>query len=58
MWWRGRQPTVAFSDNTTVSAEIKGIDPSTDLAVIRVALSSIDSDIKYNQLQHLAIRMI
>ena len=36
--------TVAFSDNTTVSAEIKGTDPSTDLAVIRVALSSIDSD--------------
>lgn len=36
--------TVAFSDNTTVSAEVKGTDPSTDLAVIRVALSSIDSD--------------
>lgn len=36
--------TVAFNDNSTVSAEVKGTDPSTDLAVIRVALSSIDEN--------------
>jgi serine protease Do len=36
--------TVAFNDGSTVSAEIKGTDPSTDLAVIKVALSSIDED--------------
>lgn len=36
--------TVTFNDESTVSAEVKGTDPSTDLAVIRVALSSIESD--------------
>lgn len=36
--------TVAFSDGSTVSADIKGTDPSTDLAVIRVAKSSVESD--------------
>lgn len=36
--------TVAFSDNSTVSAEIKGTDPSTDLAVISVALDSITEE--------------
>lgn len=35
--------TVTFNDKSTVSAEIKGTDPSTDLAVIRVAVSSIES---------------
>lgn len=34
--------TVTFNDKSTVSAEIKGTDPSTDLAVIRVAISSIE----------------
>jgi serine protease Do len=36
--------TVTFCDDSTVSAEIKGTDPSTDLAVIRVARNSIESD--------------
>jgi serine protease Do len=36
--------TVTFCDDSTVSAEIKGTDPSTDLAVIRVARSSIEAD--------------
>ena len=35
--------TVTFNDKSTVSAEIKGTDPSTDLAVIRVAISSVES---------------
>lgn len=34
--------TVSFHDDSTVSAEVKGTDPSTDLAVIRVALDSIE----------------
>lgn len=34
--------TVSFHDDSTVSAEVKGTDPSTDLAVIRVALGSIE----------------
>ncbi|MGN0142795.1 MAG: S1C family serine protease [Roseburia sp.] len=34
--------TVAFADGSTVSAEIKGTDPSTDLAVIRVARDSVE----------------
>ncbi len=38
--------TVAFNDNATVSAEIKGTDPSTDLAVIRVSLDSIQEETK------------
>lgn len=36
--------TVTFSDDKTVSAEIKGTDPSTDLAVIRVELASIEAE--------------
>lgn len=35
--------TVTFSDDATVSAEVKGTDPSMDLAVVKVALSSIES---------------
>ena len=33
--------TVTLANDDTVSAEIKGTDPSTDLAVVKVALSSI-----------------
>lgn len=40
--------TVTFNDDTTVSAEVKGTDPSTDLAVIRVALDSIEEDTMNN----------
>lgn len=40
--------TVTFNDNSTVSAEVKGTDPSTDLAVIRVALNSIEDDTMSN----------
>ena len=40
--------TVTFNDESTVSAEVKGTVPSTDLAVIRVALSSIESDTMNN----------
>ncbi len=36
--------TVQFVDETTVSAEVQGTDPSDDLAVVKVALSSIESD--------------
>ena len=36
--------TVTFSDESTVSAEVKGTDPSIDLAVVKVALSDIDSN--------------
>lgn len=36
--------TVTFADNSTVTAEVKGTDPSTDLAVVSVALSNIESD--------------
>lgn len=36
--------TVTFNDESTVSADIKGTDPSTDLAVIKVAMGSIESD--------------
>ena len=36
--------TVAFSDNSMADAEIKGTDPSTDLAVIRVALDSVEAE--------------
>ncbi len=35
--------TVTFDDESTVSAEIKGTDPSIDIAVIRVSLDSIES---------------
>lgn len=40
--------TVTFSDESTVSAEIKGTDPSTDLAVIRVDLDSIEAETMSN----------
>lgn len=36
--------TVTFANDDTVSAEIKGTGPSTDLAVVKVALSSIKDD--------------
>ncbi len=36
--------TVQFCDDTTVSAEIKGQDSSTDLAVVKVNLKDIDAD--------------
>ena len=36
--------TVTFANETTVSAEIKGVDPSIDLAVVKVALSSIEEE--------------
>lgn len=36
--------TVTFDDSSTVSADIKGTDPSTDLAVIRVSLDSIETE--------------
>ena len=36
--------TVTFSNDDTVSAEVKGTDPSTDLAVVKVELSSIKDD--------------
>lgn len=36
--------TVTFCDNSTVSAEVRGTDPSTDLAVIQVSLGSIEEE--------------
>lgn len=36
--------TVTFRDNESVTAEIKGTDPNTDLAVISVPISSIPGD--------------
>lgn len=36
--------TVTFQDNESVTAEIKGTDPNTDLAVISVPISSIPGD--------------
>ena len=36
--------TVTFDDESTVSAEIKGTYPSTDLAVLRVDLNNIEAD--------------
>lgn len=36
--------TVTFANDDTVSAEVKGTDPSTDLAVVKVDLSSISAD--------------
>ena len=35
--------TVTFADNATVGAEVKGADPSMDLAVVKVDLNSIQS---------------
>ncbi len=43
--------TVAFADNSTVSAEVKGTDPSTDLAVIKVERDSIEEE----AMQHIKI---
>lgn len=40
--------TVNFNDDSTVSAEVKGTDPSTDLAVIRVARNSIETETMNN----------
>ena len=36
--------TVTFTGNKTVSAEVKGTDPSTDLAVVKVNMDDIESD--------------
>lgn len=36
--------TVTFEDESTVSAEVKGTDPSTDLAVVMVEIDSIKGD--------------
>lgn len=36
--------TVTFFDNTTVSAEVRGTDPSMDLAVIQVKVSEIEAE--------------
>lgn len=36
--------TVTFADDATVSAEVKGTDPSTDLAVVKAEISSIETD--------------
>lgn len=38
--------TVFFSDDTSVNAKIKGTDPSTDLAVVSVALNEIMQETK------------
>lgn len=38
--------TVFFSDDTSVKAQIKGTDESTDLAVVSVALNEIDAETK------------
>jgi len=35
--------TVTFANDATVSAEVKGTDPSIDLAVVKVALKNIES---------------
>lgn len=35
--------TVTFANETTVSADVKGTEPSIDLAVVKVALDSIES---------------
>ncbi len=36
--------TVAFADDTTATAEVKGTDSSTDLAVVSIALDSLSKD--------------
>lgn len=36
--------TVQFCDESTVSCEVKGTDPADDLAVVKVALDSIDQE--------------
>lgn len=40
--------TVLFSDDSTVNAQVKGTDASTDLAVVSVALADIDVETKEN----------
>lgn len=40
--------TVSFADDSTVSAEIRGMDPNTDLAVVMVELDSISDDTMEN----------
>lgn len=40
--------TVTFCDDSTVSAEVRGTDPSTDLAVIQVEKSSVDEETMAN----------
>ena len=40
--------TVLFADETTVDARIKGVDASSDLAVIAVALKDIEEETKKN----------
>lgn len=36
--------TIQFSDDTTVTGEVRGTDPSNDLAVVMVKLSDIETD--------------
>lgn len=38
--------TVLFADDTTVNAQVKGMDPSSDLAVVSVALADIKQETK------------
>lgn len=40
--------TVTFNDESTVSAEVRGTDPSTDLAVIQIDLASIEEETRTN----------
>ncbi len=40
--------TVTFDDSSTVSANVKGTDPTTDLAVLRVSLESIEGETRDN----------
>ena len=41
MWWRGADTlTVTFADEENVEANIKGTDPSKDLAIVAVPLES------------------
>ncbi|MBQ7677235.1 MAG: trypsin-like peptidase domain-containing protein [Lachnospiraceae bacterium] len=39
-----RQLTVTFADDTAIEGELKGTDPDTDLAVVRVKVADISSD--------------
>lgn len=41
---RAKTLTVLFADGSSVGAQIKGTDPSSDLAVVSVALSNIDEE--------------
>lgn len=40
--------TVMFADNSTASAQVKGTDPSTDLAVVKVDLDSLSEETRRN----------